>query len=71
MTPADGGNGFVESSDLREWFILVLLQLKIVLNFKASKELGWNTGVCGWLWQGDPTVSWIKTIYPYFFVLQN
>jgi len=52
VTSVDGGSGFVDAGTLNTWFS------------EASANLGWGTGVMGWVWQGTPTATWINTIYP-------
>jgi len=52
VTSADGVSGYVAASTINSWVT------------QAASSLGWNTGIMGWVWQGDATVTWISTIYP-------
>jgi chitinase len=51
VTSADAGNGYVDAVTLAGWFS------------QASSDLGWSTGVMGWVWAGPETGDWINTIY--------
>jgi len=53
VNPSDGGTGWVSATDLHNWFS------------QARSEIGWNSGVMGWVWDDANTLAqWISTIFP-------
>jgi len=53
LTTADAGTGYVDAGSLAGFVK------------QASSDIGWSTGVMGWVWmdQSD-SANWINTIYP-------
>jgi V8-like Glu-specific endopeptidase/chitinase len=51
VTSSDAGSGYVDADSLAAWVS------------QAGSDIGWSSGVMGWVWAGPETGAWINTIY--------